>query len=627
MSKSIIDIRNLVYRSLRQKAIGRALAQLLVLGSAHTDSIKNLQTTYRTLLDYYVNGIDDPERNEVISYLIRETYELTDLICSAYIPTSYCEDETFRLFYTTLRYDSSTTSSFNELKTGDDWIRCCVASAAIMLSCINVFQEEKVLSLTELCSHPVRSVRLRAMTALIVVLIYHNERIAMYPQINNSLTLLFDDEDNVRLAQNVVKSLLRCTETERLTKDISENILPTLTKIAPDIKAMTENQEGKESTPEDNIYNIHDMLEDNGIADKMRSFAQLQQEGADINMSSFSQLKMFPFFYTMENWFMPFYKDNPAISELFSEDEKANSLIDTLLQAESMCDTDKYSLCLNIKSVSNSIRSTLLSNLKDESEATAIETEDPVKSDEKYINHYVQDIYRFFKLHKDRRYYNDIFAIRLEVHDMEFFRYINPGNTFLPEIAKFYQSKQLSNEALSAYLELLTSDSTNVSYYKAIGNCYIKLQDYTKALEYWGKADIIETGNETTIKKLAYSNRMCGNYAEAEKHYASLLLDDGDNLKYLYNISVCQIWQKKFKSALNNLYKLRFISDNVKESPEYCYHLGIALWSEGKKREAAEHLKAITPIQELEKRLQTAPIDLTQDEINFIIDYIRLNYV
>lgn len=626
MSKNIVDIRALVYRSLRTRSLGRALAQLMVLGNSHTDRIGDLQTTYRTLLDYYVNGTDDPERAEIIDYLTRETYELADIICADYIPTSYCEDSTFKLFYTTLLYDSNTLSEFSAIQKSNDEITCLIAAAAIMIGCLNVFQEEKVMCLIGLCSSTHKSVRLRALTGLVLIFIYHNERMLLYPQINNRLNLLFDSEENIQLAQSAVKHIIRGTETERISKDISENIIPTLTKIAPELGKDKSNKDNPD-VPESKIYNIHDRLEDSGIADKMRSFAQLQQEGADINMPSFSQLKGFSFFGCMENWFMPFFKENKNVASLFPENSEENksNMIDTLLKNGSICDSDKYSLCLNIKSVPDSLRTTLLTNLKDETEASAeLETESS-EADSTYINHYIQDIYRFFKLHKDRRYYTDIFASKLDIHNMEFFRYINPNNSFLPELASFYYNKQLSEESLDAYLKLLATDSANLQYYKAIGNCHIKLQNYDKALEYWEKADIIESDQESTIKKLAFCYKKSGNYQAAEKHYASLLASDSENIKYLYNIAVCQIWQGKLKPALNNLYKIRFISDDVKGSPEYSFYLGICLWNEGKRRDAIESLKRYTPLHELERALLASPVKISQAEVNYIIDYIRLN--
>ena len=494
-----------------------------------------------------------------------------------------------------------------------------------MIGCLNVFQEDKVLCLIRLCSSTHKSVRMRALTGLVITLIYHNERMQLYPQINNRLNLLFDDEENILLAQAVVKSLLRSTETERISKDISENIIPTLTKIAPELGKNKD--DNNPDVPESKIYNIHDKLEDSGIADKMRSFAQLQQEGADINMPSFSQLKGFSFFNTLENWFMPFYKENQNVSSLFPEnsDESNSNMIDVLLRNGSICDSDKYSLCLNIKSVPDSIRTSLLTNLKDETEASAEIETDGISADSTYINHYVQDIYRFFKLHKDRRYYTDIFSSKLDIHNMEFFRFINPNNSFLPEIASFYYSKQLSAESVDAYIKLLATDTSNLQYYKALGNCYIRLQNYDKALECWEKADIIESDQEGTIKKLAFCNKKMGNYQAAEKYYASLLASDGDNIKYLYNIAVCQIWQGKLKPAINNLYKIRFINDDVKESAEYSLYLGICLWKEDKKRDAIECFKRFSPLHELEKALLASPVKISQTETNYIIDYIRLS--
>ncbi|MBO7367392.1 MAG: hypothetical protein J6U24_02145, partial [Paludibacteraceae bacterium] len=169
------------------------------------------------------------------------------------------------------------------------------------------------------------------------------------------------------------------------------------------------------------------------------------------------------------------------------------------------------------------------------------------------------------------------------------------------------------------------TDSSNLQYYKAAGNCYIKLQDYSKALEFWEKADIIESDQESTIKKLAFCHRKNGNYHAAEKYYASLLASDSENIKYLYNTAVCQIWQGKIKPALNNLYKIRFISDDVKDSAEYSFYLAICLWSEGKRRDAMESFKHYSPLHELEKALAASPVKIPQTEINYIIDYIRLN--
>ncbi len=625
MTRNIIDIRALVYRSLQNKNLGRALAQLMVIGNAHTEKIQNLQDTYRTLLTYYMDGTDDPDRYDVVNYLIRETYELTDIICAGYIPSLYCENDIFRQLALATLYSDETISYGKNILDSKDDIDGCLAASAILLSCLNVFQEEKLLLLIDYCGSDVNNVMLRALTGVILCLIYHNERLIYYPKINNRLNILFDNQDNISLSQVIIKNILRCTETERISDEINNNILPSISKIAPELNKDNDS-DGDKKDIESRIYEINDKLEDIGIADKMRTYAQLQADGADINISTFRQLKGFPFFNNTENWFMPFTVDNKDIADIFENKDGKNNMFDLLLKSNTLCDSDKYSLCMNIKSVSSGIRATIFDGFKEESENIEEHlSELTAVSKEKYTNHYLHDFYRFIKLHKDHRYFKDIFASKLDIHNMEFFRFINPNNDFLPELAAFYLSRQLSEESLDAYLRLLATDSTNIQYYKAIGNCYIKLQKYSEALEYWQKADIIESDDETTVKKLAFCNKKLGNYADALKYYSRLIATDNDNIKYLYNAAVCQIGVKNYKDALNNLYKIRFISDDVKLSPDFCFNLGICLWSEGKRKEAVDTLRNYTPLHELEKALKESSYPFTAEEINFIVDYLRLN--
>ncbi|MCQ2369931.1 MAG: hypothetical protein MJ007_05595 [Paludibacteraceae bacterium] len=625
MTKNIIDIRALVYRSLQNRNLGRALAQLMVIGNSHTEKIQNLQDTYRTLLSYYIDGTDDPDRSEIVDYLIRETYELTDIICTGYIPSLYCEDDIFKQLALTILYSDSTLAYAHSILDSKDELKGCLAASAILLSCLNVFQEEKLLLLIDYCGSEVNSVMLRALTGVIICLIYHNERLIHYPKVNNRLNILFDNEDNVSLSQTIIKDLIRCTETERISDEINNNILPSISKIAPELDKDKDTDSDNKDI-ESRIYEINDKLEDMGIADKMRTYAQLQAEGADINISTFRQLKNFPFFSNTENWFMPFYKENANVADIFENTDGKKNMFDLLLKSNTLCDSDKYSLCMNIKSVSSGIRATIFDGFKEESEDLEEHLSEITDfSKDKYVNHYLHDFYRFIKLHKDHRYFKDIFASTLDIHNMAFFRFINPNNDFLPELAAFYLNKQLYGNSLDAYLKLLATDSSNIQYYKAIGNCYIKLKDYSNACVYYKKADIINSDEESVIKKLALCYRKTGNFKEAEKLYTSLSATDDKNLSYLYNLAICQVEKGDYKQALNNLYKLRFMDEDVKLSPEYNLYLGICLWSEGKKKEAVGTLRNYNPLHELEKALKESSYPFSNEEVNFIIDYLRLN--
>ena len=52
-------------------------------------------------------------------------------------------------------------------------------------------------------------------------------------------------------------------------------------------------------------------IDKSGITDKLREMGELQMEGADVYMSTFSQLKQFPFFRQMSHWFYPFDRQFP----------------------------------------------------------------------------------------------------------------------------------------------------------------------------------------------------------------------------------------------------------------------------------------------------------------------------
>ncbi|MDE8697704.1 hypothetical protein PZH42_26930, partial [Bacteroides cellulosilyticus] len=54
-------------------------------------------------------------------------------------------------------------------------------------------------------------------------------------------------------------------------------------------------------------------FEQTGLGDKIREMNDLQLEGADVYMSTFAQLKGYPFFREPLNWFYPFDRMHSSI--------------------------------------------------------------------------------------------------------------------------------------------------------------------------------------------------------------------------------------------------------------------------------------------------------------------------
>ena len=68
-----------------------------------------------------------------------------------------------------------------------------------------------------------------------------------------------------------------------------------------DISSLEENPEWMES------------LQNSKLSKKMQEIFKIQSEGGDIFMSAFNQLKTFPFFNEISNWFAPFSEDSSVI--------------------------------------------------------------------------------------------------------------------------------------------------------------------------------------------------------------------------------------------------------------------------------------------------------------------------
>ena len=90
-------------------------------------------------------------------------------------------------------------------------------------------------------------------------------------------------------------------------RKMQNELIPEMLKLRPDISKKINNSTAMidmsslEENPE-----WEELLNKSGITDKIKELSQLQEEGSDVFMSTFSHLKSFPFFSDSANWFLPF---------------------------------------------------------------------------------------------------------------------------------------------------------------------------------------------------------------------------------------------------------------------------------------------------------------------------------
>ena len=76
MSNKINNIKRILYSSLEEKRLGRALAQIALIASgASAERLSEIKENYERLLSFYfTSSAEDPNRDAIYNNLIKETY-------------------------------------------------------------------------------------------------------------------------------------------------------------------------------------------------------------------------------------------------------------------------------------------------------------------------------------------------------------------------------------------------------------------------------------------------------------------------------------------------------------------------------------------------------------------------
>ena len=153
---------------------------------------------------------------------------------------------------------------------------------------------------------------------------------------------------------------------------------------------------------------MQELFDEIGLSEKLQQLGDLQREGSDIYMSTFSSIKHYPFFDEAFNCFMPFNPKNESIKPLFEND---NDIFSLLMSNNMMCDSDKYSFCFSLMQLPDSQMDFMKHNLKTEIEQIKTDINDRSLKDSKLTfslkaNNYIQNLYRYYKLFKHTMSYN-----------------------------------------------------------------------------------------------------------------------------------------------------------------------------------------------------------------------------
>lgn len=428
-----------------------------------------------------------------------------------------------------------------------------VITSAITISAMNQFDINKSRVLANIYINATdNALRQRALVGFVLSL--DDAAAALFPDVRIAINDVIAVEGAARELLELQEQIFFCMNAERDTKKIQNEIIPELTKNAPfrvGSGGMIEERE------DDHIQDIlHPDSADKAmeqIEQSMQKITDMQRQGADIYFGGFSHMKRFPFFAVAANWFMPYFKTHPEVEKI-SAKFRNSSFIDMILTKSSFCDSDKYSFTFAIASIFDRMPPKLR-EIIGSSESMGIELSDEEAQSSAYIRRqYLQDLYRFFKLHPQRADLMNPF----DAHGRAFFftSELVAGteiDKLRPSLAVFLYERQLFNE-LNAILHTFSQKQTNtLTYWLLRAEYQFQTHNYSSAVESFGKAIEKAPANISALRGRARAAMHCNMFDIADADYAELLKHEPGRKSYLVNRSLALVNELKVDDAMGTI--------------------------------------------------------------------------
>lgn len=350
------------------------------------------------------------------------------------------------------------------------------------------------------------------------------------------------------------KQIIFCLNTQQDADKIQRDIMPELIKN----NNLNITRFGITEKEDDPMADVFDPGASDRAMEKMeesfKKMMNMQKAGSDIYFGGFSQMKRFPFFYKVANWFYPFFLEHPDISNTVGN-LKDTPLLVNILNNGPFCDSDKYSFTLAVSSVI----SRLPENMK-EMINTPEALGQVVSSEEQRQPTYVrrmilQDMYRFFRLFSQHGQLVNPF-------DTERYTFI-ANNVFIDTKIKetipdlcYFMIKHKNKEALKNLLAKY--DDINNARLQLVKSVYLLNFEKApnKAVKCLENIKDHECDNKRVLSLLARAYFECGKYERSAQCYEALHAQEPNNSTISLNYCVALSKSENYEKATNLLYKL-----------------------------------------------------------------------
>lgn len=620
MNNNEANIFNDITECLKKSALGRALKLTRTFVDAHPymmydEGLEDIERDYKFMLDYFKQGIDDPQREELYGKLIQRLYKFESNLLLSYriknvpfyseasrksINRSFSNDRIkaeLESFVTDtalltlepeeqrgakskeihIRHNEFMQALFCYIITSRQWndTEAALFEDMLLSPTTDSMDAQMIVSALTIATMNIMDV-LKFNTLVNVYLKATDETVRQKALVGWVFSLSSDMRTDSELAKTVSaalkkpgvagelsdlqKQIIFCMNAEKDNDRIQKDIMPELIKN----NNINITRFGITEKEEDPMADVFDPDAADRAMEKMEESFQkmisMQKAGSDIYFGGFSQMKRFSFFYNTANWFCPFYLEHPEISSV-TESLKDTPLLAAILKNGPFCDSDKYSFTLALSSVISRLPANMR-EMMNTPEALGHTVSDEDQKKPAYIRRMIlQDMYRFFRLFPQRSQLVNPFDNEHYVFVTDSVFYGTDMQDYMSELC-YFMLKHKNGKALGRLLENYNDENDA----KCLLFHGIYALDYNNnpysACGYLEMLDKLDDSNKRGLKLLARAYFATEDYDKAAECYGRLFDEDPENKNITLNYCVSLSKARRYDEALNLLYKLSLEEPN-----------------------------------------------------------------
>ena len=434
-----------------------------------------------------------------------------------------------------------------------------VIVSAISLGAMNQFDINKFKTLVNVYQKATdEHVRQRALVGWVLAVF---EGMDIFPEQDAMIRELCENPAITRELLTLQIQFFYSKDAEKDNDKIQRDIMPDIMRNSNLTIGRLGIMEKEEDAIESILHQDADEKRMEQLEEKVRKMMDMQKQGSDIYFGGFSQMKRFPFFNDMVNWFTPFYLNHPALRPVISKlgDTK---FLNTLMERSNFCESDRYSFAFALEQIINQLPADIKDAIGSDAMLGPLAESDDTEDAISIRRTYLQDLYRFFRLYHTANDFINPFEDNGKgdfVADTFFFTYKSFMGTGLDDVKLRLASHLYKHQQMTELAELLTTfQSADPRYAILMGYTNINMGKAEFAYQFFDYALKTEPDNQWALKGKARAALDAEDYKTAEEVYTELLKLEPGHKNYTMNRCVALLKLGRTSEVREELFRLDY---------------------------------------------------------------------